>query len=258
MRETPVSGYIWFGTVLRFLQDAREGWLVHGKDHILSNLKAFLAELAVLELQTTLIVAEDEGLPQLVDELEDPNCKALSESQAKRISVTVGRIRKTLDAEAVQKKAFVASPKRGWGVDSLLQEPSTLFANHVFRRLNEVAAYDFQEACRCLAFERPTAAAFHMLRGTEAVLRDYYCSIVKQSRLQHGERMWHAMVEQMRSRRQPPPGELLDALDQIRLNYRNPTQHPEAIYDLDGAQDLMSLCISVINRMTKELPARAD
>jgi len=253
MKETPVSGYIWFGTVLRFLQDAQEGWQVKGKDRIQSNLQAFFDELAALNLQTTLIVAHNEGLWKLHEELEDAECERLTKDQASRLRISVGRVRKTLDAEAVQKKAFVASPKRGWAVDSLLQKPSTLFAEQVFQDLNEVAAYDFQEACRCLAFERPTAAAFHMLRGTEAILREYYCSVVKQKRLSATKRMWHPMVDQMRKRRAPPPSELLDALDQVRLNYRNPTQHPEAIYDIDGAHDLMSLCIPLVNRMCKEM-----
>jgi len=249
MKETPVSGYIWFGTVLRFLQDAREGWRVKGESKVGGNLKAFLAELQELELNTTQILAEDQGLPELLAELEHPDCERLSQSQASRLNNTMGLIRKTLDAEAFQKKAFVASPKRGWGVDQLLKEPSSMFAKGIFNAVGECARYDFQESCRCLAFERPTAAAFHMLRGTEDVLRDYYCSIVKQRRLKPQQRMWGPMVEQMRKRRRPPPAELLDALDQIRRNYRNPTQHPEAIYDLDRAQDLMSLCISVVNEM---------
>jgi len=42
---------------------------------------------------------------------------------------------------------------------------------------------------------------------------------------------------------------LFDNLDNIRFNFRNPTQHPETIYDIELSQDLFSICIDVINRM---------
>lgn len=184
MKETPVSGFILFGTVLRYLQDAQQGWTVKGSTRIVGNLKAFFSELERLELTTTRILAEREGLPALLEEFEKPDCERLSKDQATRLRSTMNLVRKTLNAEASEKKAFVASPKRGWDVDRLLNEPSSVFAHGVFSALGEIARYDFQEACRCLAFERPTAAAFHTLRGTEAVLRDYYCAIVKQRRLQ--------------------------------------------------------------------------
>jgi len=253
MRETPVYEYIWFGTVLRYLQDAWVDWNVKGYGQIEENLQDFFSELEELELNTTRILAEEEGLLGLLGELEEPGCEKLSLDQAERLRSAMNLVRKTLDAEASQKKAFAASPKRGWEVDRLLNEPSSLFGGDVFSSFSDIARYDFQEACRCLAFERPTASAFHILRGTEAVLRDYYCAIVKQRRLEPKKRQWGPMVEQLRQRRQPPPGELLDALDQIRRNYRNPTQHPEAIYDLDGCQDLIGLCISVVNKMARAL-----
>ncbi|MCH8069815.1 MAG: hypothetical protein IID16_11195, partial [Candidatus Marinimicrobia bacterium] len=48
-----------------------------------------------------------------------------------------------------------------------------------------------------------------------------------------------------------PPVELLDTLDRIRINFRNPTSHPDKIYDIEEAQDLFGLCVDAINRMVK-------
>lgn len=53
-----------------------------------------------------------------------------------------------------------------------------------------------------------------------------------------------------------PQKELLDNLDNIRVSFRNPTQHPEKRYDIDEAQDLFNLCIEVVNRMAKDLLKR--
>jgi len=252
MQEKSVNTYIIFGTVLRYLQDATAGWSIKGEARIEGNLRAFFEWLEKHDLRITATVATAEGLHELLDELEASDNDSLTEDQAKVLSGGMTNTRPTLEAEAHEKKAFVVSPKR-WAVDTLLKEPSSLFAKDVFVEISEMVRYDFQEACRCLAFERSTAAAFHVLRGTEAMLRDYYCSVVKQKRLTEKKRMWYPMVEQMRKRRSPPPSEILDTLDQIRQNYRNPTQHPEAIYDIDRAQDLIGICIPVINQMAREM-----
>jgi hypothetical protein len=53
----------------------------------------------------------------------------------------------------------------------------------------------------------------------------------------------------MRNRGKPPAGPLLNNLDNIREHYRNPTQHPDKVYDINEVQDLFGLCIDAINRM---------
>ena len=64
------------------------------------------------------------------------------------------------------------------------------------------------------------------------------------------------MIEHLEKRRDAPLKPLMDNLDNIRVNFRNPTQHPEARYDMDGAQDLLSISIDVVNRMIKDLDDR--
>jgi len=44
---------------------------------------------------------------------------------------------------------------------------------------------------------------------------------------------------------------MLDHLDHIRVSFRNPIQHREARYELEEAQDLLSLSIDALNRMAK-------
>src|SRR5258706_16076864 len=102
-----------------------------------------------------------------------------------------------------------------------------------------IAKYDVEEAGKCIAFERPTAAAFHLLRGTESVLKDFYCTMIKQKRCQL---MWGPMVADLRKRPKTKKNiVLLDNLDNIRRSFRNPTQHPEKIYDIQEVQDLWGL-----------------
>lgn len=112
------------------------------------------------------------------------------------------------------------------------------------------AQYDFSEAGKCIAFERPTAAAFHLLRGTESELRELYCYFVKKNRIK--PMLWGPMVQALLSHRRAKMNEaLLKNLDNIRSSFRNPTQHPEKIYDIQEVQDLWGLCVEVVNKMSK-------
>jgi hypothetical protein len=218
----------------------------------LSNLSTFLERLDDLGLVVSQQAAESLGLRDKCYELEQAAGEArLTDDDAEFLRQNVRKLRLTLDSELLQKKAFVVSPKR-WDVDKLLTEPSALFAPELYASLESIPQFDFAEACRCIAFERPTAAAFHLMRGTEAVLRTYYCRVVRQKRLSEKDRTWGAMVEALRKRSKPPPKALLDELDNIRFNYRNPTQHPDATYDIHGAQDLLGLCIAVVNQIAAE------
>jgi len=65
--------------------------------------------------------------------------------------------------------------------------------------------------------------------------------------------MWGNMIIGLNKRRDRKVG-LLKRLEYIKDSFRNPTSHPEATYNIEGAQDLLGLCIDVINSMGDELP----
>ncbi len=158
-------------------------------------------------------------------------------------------IRKTLEVELAGFTAFVVTPKI-LDTGKLLNNVPSLLRPNVFSDLPEIAQHDLSEAGKCIAFERPTAAAFHLLRGTESVLRNFYCILIHQKRIPP-PLMWANMVIDLRKRPKTKMHvTLYNNLDNIRLSYRNPTQHPEKTYDINEAQDLWSLCVEAINRMT--------
>ncbi len=243
--------YIFFGTALRFLQDAVNGVEVHGEGRILGNIDEFLRTLD----EFGLIVTERAAcqLRELREELvNQPEEHTLSPDEATRLRNIMDTLRPTLFAEASGKVAFIVSDKRV-DVNKLLGNISALLSPNVYEALPEIARYDFDEAGKYIAFERPTAAAFHLLRGTESVLRDYSCSVVKSNRVK--TLLWGPMVNHLRDRKKnPPPKGLLSNLDNIRVHLRNPTAHPEKIYDIDEVQDLFGLSVEIVNRMVKSKP----
>lgn len=217
---------------------------MHGEDWVLGNIARFFEWLEDFELPVTERAAYK--LSEFRDELEQTDSgHRLTAEEAHKLCDIMISIRETLGAEAAGNIAFVVTDKR-IDVNKLLSNVRALMAPGVFDSLPDIAQYDFNEAGKCIAFELPTAAAFHLLRGTEAVLRHLYCSLVKRNRVQL---LWKPMVDSLKERRQPPPTPLLDNLDNIRRSFRNPTQHPEKIYDIEEVQDLFGLRIDAINRM---------
>ena len=248
MLSKPIFQYISLGVFYRFIRDAQPGWRLYGKAAILESTGAFVTLLENFNLPVTKRASTEltEYVKELAKKGRDHKLTAEEASNLKGIMID---LQKTLIAESGGQMAFVVTDKRS-DVNKLLSNVAALMAPGVFESLPEIAKYDFDEGGKCIAFERPTAGAFHLLRGTESVLRQFYCSIVKRDR---EPLLWGPILAHLKKRRKKPPAELLDHLDNIRRSFRNPTQHPEKIYDIQEAQDLFSLCIDVVNRMVKLL-----
>jgi hypothetical protein len=246
MKQTSIWSYIWVGTCLRYLQDQGAGWTAKAKGMTFDNLNAFLSSLDELGLHVTKRASRD--LQEIFDELnaKDAGYK-LTDDDARRINDAASEVRKTFEAETSGVFTYVVTDKR-MDVRKLLDGIGELFAPGTFDALSDFARYDFAEAGKCIAFERPTAAAFHALRGTESVVRLFYKRYVRpaQSGLTWGQ-MTHALASKNKGKK--PDAVVLQNLDHIRVSFRNPTQHPDKIYDIQEAQELFSLCIEAVNRM---------
>ncbi len=186
------------------------------------------------------------------EELKSGNApKELTPEMINRIRQAAKDLENTVVAEASERVVFVVTEKR-IDIEKLIQRPSTLLSANVWRSLPRVSAIDFVASCKAIAYELPTAGAFHLLRCLEGAIQHYYLCMVKRDRLSPSDRMWGPMVKQLREKKRSKPQDaLLDVLDRIRVNFRNPTSHPEKIYDTDEVQDLFGLCVDALNRIVK-------
>lgn len=248
MQTVPVFRFWWFGTNVRYLQDASESQQIHGKGYILANIESLFSRLEELDLRVTSRAADP--LRQFQEELLGTAADSkLTSTQATKLSTTIRDLRKTMEAELKGISAYTLSPKR-LDTEKLTTDVASLFAPGVFASLTAVAQHDLSEAGKCIAFERSTAAAFHLMRATEEVLRRYYCHYVRRDRV--APMLWHPMLSALQQHRRAKSNDALHRnLDNIRMSFRNPTQHPEKVYDIQEAQDLFGLCVDVINRMQR-------
>jgi hypothetical protein len=253
MRESNIYGYYIFGYNYCVLRGGVEGKQVHGDpDSLIADLKAFFSNLDDFDLGVTKEAAAD--LLEIASELPRlPPTSKVDAPLAQRIIAAMNKLDTTLDSELKQRSAFTVTPKR-FQLSHLLAGSSKLLAVGTWDAMTALTRFDFSSGCRSIAFELPTAAAFHLMRCVEGMLRDYYCAIVKRNRCD--PLLWGPMIQHLRSRKKiQSPAALLDHLDHIRTNFRNPTQHPEARYDNDEAQDLLAVVIDSLNRMVRNLRA---
>jgi hypothetical protein len=250
MKRKSIFDYYAFGFNYGILK--RDGVSGVKKAVALSLIEEFLETAGGLELTVTLEVAGP--LQDLIPEIKALPGDDVPADMAQRVSDQLDRIDPTLDAELSLRFAFVMTKKR-YPLDSLTFEPGALLAENVFQRLSDPAKRDVALACVQIALSQPTGAVFHLMRALEQQVRVLYRAFKKTNRLK--VEMWGPMTSELRAKKAPRPStKLLDHLDTIRVNFRNPTQHPDAFYTLDEAQDLLSQTLAALNMIDAALPKR--
>ena len=241
--------YVKIGLILRLLRNitsnSKKSFVVKELNTLKDGLETVGFEVSCSNLNTTFYGEVERELLALAD--DDLIGSNLQRSLADEMMV----LERHVLSEGITKKVHVI-PERRFNSNYLLNEQEKLFKAGVFSKLSELAIYDIKSSCRCILFGESTASAFHILRATEEVLKLYYFHHRKQKRLK--KPMWAAMLNELKAKtKNKPPIALIKSLDLIRESYRNPTQHPDAVYEIDGAQDLFGLCLDVIGKMADEL-----
>lgn len=117
--------------------------------------------------------------------------------------------------------------------------------------LGEDAKKDFGQAGRCIAFDLPTSAAFHLTRAIESVLRKYHSLACATSNSAGKRPEMATCINELRKAGADP--KLLDILDHFRELHRNTTMHPEVFLDNEEALRLFDIAKSGINAMADRI-----
>lgn len=248
MKKTSIFTYFAFGHDYAII--GNDGLLGFTSNRAASFLQGFFSKLDELNTPVTYRVASN--LRLILKEIQAlGDGEKVSSELAARIKKEIVRIDPALDAELQLKEAYILTDKR-YSLDYLLNFPENLLAENVFSELSDNAKRDFSAACVQIALAQPTASAFHLMRALEEQVRELYFAYKKTNRMNN--LMWGPIIQELRNKRSPrPTGKLLTHLDGMRVNFRNPTQHPQAFYSLDEAQDLLNETISAMNMIRSEI-----
>jgi len=112
---------------------------------------------------------------------------------------------------------------------------------------------DAQQAARCIAFDLPTAAGFHLHRANESVLRKYFDAVAGVENRPRSRNMGD-YIKKLESLGKGD-AKVIAALRDLKDLHRNPLMHPEEhILSADDAIGLMGGVRQVIGLMLKVLP----
>jgi hypothetical protein len=147
---------------------------------------------------------------------------------------------------------YSVTPKGVFSTDDLIANAELQIPEGYRSTLSEKVKADIQQAGKCLAFELPTASAFHMWRSVESVMDSYHEALTGKSFADAGiTRNWGAYIKALEGAK--AENKITVFLDHIREEYRNPISHPNEILELDEAFALFGPAISSIGQMLKEI-----
>lgn len=140
-------------------------------------------------------------------------------------------------------------------IDKLLAGAHKGYPASFRKHLSPSCIQEIDEAGKCLAFERSTAAGFHVLRSVEISVKQYLAAVPgfvmpPLNRLNWGE--YISLLKTNGAGRT-----VVDTLQAIKDNYRNPLMHPNDTLNIHDAASLMAVCQSMTEALLKDLADRA-
>jgi hypothetical protein len=139
-------------------------------------------------------------------------------------------------------------------VDKLLKGAQHGYSALAKGALSDGCKAEIEEAGKCLAYERSTAAGFHILRSVEMAVKQYL-KLVPGFVMPPVNRLnWGEYIRLLKDN--GASKEVTDTLQSIKDNHRNPLMHPEDTLDLPEAVTLLSLCQSMSEILVTDLKNR--
>lgn len=202
--------------------------------------------------------AAAQSLADYLDKMVDPRflqgsgSSALNSDTLAALTNMLSHLGSVLSSELALANTFFAATVRGWDMSIMTAEAELTLSEMARRALTDNEIKDVRAAGRCLAFEVPTAAAFHLYRALESVVLKYMPLLsvsLKDSDRNLGNYIRILKDKGIDSR-------ITTLLEHIKDQYRNPAIHPGLFFDVDGAASQFALIQSVIHMMAEDISAR--
>jgi hypothetical protein len=176
--------------------------------------------------------------------------RSISSDEASMFHYGKNEFDAAFDRECRYLDVFTVMKKGIYDTRLLMRYPEEKLPDRLRKFLPKQTLDDWKEAGRCLAFEVPTACAFHICRGTEALMLGYYEALTKHP-WAFPKKDWKIYIEQLGV--VGAPKSITTRLDEIRDMDRNAYTHPDKTVSLDEAPVLFELCSGVTFYMCQEI-----
>jgi hypothetical protein len=147
---------------------------------------------------------------------------------------------------------FWAQQKGIYRTEDLIDHAEMHLPDSVMGYLSAQAKIDLKAAGRCLAFNLPTATAFHVWRALEVTFGEYYVALSGKSfETAKIARNWGAYIKALNDA--GADAKITGNLDHIRAVYRNPVMHPNVNVQPEEAFGLVGIGFSAMTQVLNEI-----
>jgi len=177
------------------------------------------------------------------------------------IQSLVEKFEHALAAELNRAPTYIAEKCGIYSTSDLIENAYQVFPVSLQGTIAKSAQKEFNTAGRAIAFGLGTAAAIHLLRAIEIVLRQYY-EMFSGSAAAKNERNYAiylkklALMAEDESLSVRPDKRVLQMLAQIKDHYRNPLTTPESCISLEQATSLFGLASAIISLMAEQIQGK--
>jgi hypothetical protein len=195
-------------------------------------------------------------LSQIVDgllNLGDADYSIAFESRKYEVWIKTSEVKTILNAELGVQPTYLVFPKRAYDTEVFISDGTKLFSDDCRAEFTDDEKYDITEAAKCLAFEVPTAAAFHIVRAVESVIRRYY-HVAIGTLPKSKSRNWSVYIKRLKEN--GVDLRITSVLEEIRELYRNPIIHPEIKMSMDESLSLLGIAETAIGAMLSDARKR--
>jgi len=197
-----------------------------------------------------------------VDSEQNLETPYIDNGKLQNIANTSLKLQFLLRSELAIQQVYLITTKGAYDIEMLMYAPESAFSSTLLDKIPETK-YDITECAKALAFELPTACAFHLMRVFERVVRKY-CSTRKTEKVDNNSsetlgkiiadlRPANEICTKDQNCQKKAKSSLFDILESIKDNYRNPIMHPEINMNMEEVLVLFGVVNGAISLMLKEL-----
>lgn len=165
-----------------------------------------------------------------------------------------------LAADLNRSPTYTAEKRGIYSTYDLIENASQALPASLVKIIPSAAVQEFNTSGRALAFGLGTAAAVHLLRAIELVLRQYY-EIFAGSPAAKNERNFAIYLKKLtamadeESNTAKPDKRVIQMLAQIKDQYRNPLAVPDQSITTEQATALLGMATAIISLMAEQIHA---
>lgn len=152
--------------------------------------------------------------------------------------------------DSVSLNLFYIPPVLAYSSTVLIEGGEKLIPDALHGVMPDLVKQDVQSGARCVAFELPTASAFHMARAMEGTMRQYHIAFVGPLPTTYQQLTFGSLINAFNAVGSPA---LVANLRHIKDNYRNPISHPDQTITVPESHVFLGVYVAAITAMLYEI-----